>query len=155
MKDVYFIFDGIEEGFYEFWKDKRETGYSEEDRERKWEQISRWVGEYSALIRSVIPNGQIACLVETKQHYGTFSKTDIAHTIEKLGELSQLMYCAERDIFECNHVFGKYNALTRYYISALEQVVWIIASFVNRDKHCAFMDLHDRINMLFGQDDKC
>jgi len=97
------------------------------------------------LIYSVIPKTKISCIIETKQHYADFSKEEILCVIENLGKVSQLIYCANRDIFE-----GMYRnkKLEQYYIHALEQITWLTASFVNLEKNCGFIDLRERLDQI-------
>lgn len=153
-EDWFFIFHGIERDFEDLWLKKR-SRYKQAEwgkyKALKWRKIADWIGKYSELMSSIIPQEHIACRVETKQQYKRFEKSDLLNVLAKLGELGQHMYCAERDIFEASHVLfpEEDHPLLKYYISALERVVWCVASFVNSaDSGSSFTSLVDRLSEL-------
>lgn len=151
--DTNFIFEGIEEDFEDYWNTIKKDYSSDERKEAKlkvWNNLVEWIMTYSKLLNNVIPKNRVACLVETNQQYSDFTKEDILHVIEHLGKVSNHMYCAGRDYLVCNHVLNpkEYYPLQRYYISALEQITWIIATFNKTDKEDSFTDLKTRLSKL-------
>ncbi len=135
------IFDGLERDFEEFWTEYAERkGWDPkkekvaQEKQRIWNKTSRWIDEYSRLLSAVIPDHHRACLIETMQQYKDFSAEDLQHVIEKLGELAHFMYSAGRDIFHFSYIgFPENSQLVKYWISALQQVVWLNGSFIRPD----------------------
>lgn len=143
------IFDGLERDYEQFWlsyiKYKDWEGSNPkvaEEKERIWNKIVRWVDEYCRLYRSVVPEPHTSCLVETLQQYRDYSQEDMLHTIKTLGELANWLYLSYTDIFQGSRLHDNHNELMKYYTMALDQVVWIVASFVNKGK-CEFVSLYE------------
>lgn len=140
-KGWWLMFDGIERDFEEFWSEYAERkGWNPGnekvvlEKQRIWNKTSRWVDEYSRLLSAVIPDHHIACRVENMQQYADFSAEDLQHVIEKLGELAHFMYSAGRDIFGFSYIgFPENSQLVKYWISALQQVVWLSGTFIRPD----------------------
>jgi hypothetical protein len=145
-----FVFEGIGEDFEEYWEIKKKDYLDqnlEEGKKGTWNNIVEWIDEYSELMRSIIPENQVECLIETKQEYKDFTKKEIISVLESLGKVSNLMYCASRDIFDS--VYGN-KILEKYYIYALEQITWRTASFHYKSKaHCDFTSLKEVVEKGF------
>ena len=149
------IFDRLMEDFDKNWElNHCKDGDAEwKEKKRKW--LLEWAEKYSDLFHQIIPvtgvsfeeyqkaeNHRIVwCLVETCQEYREFNFEDITTTLEKLGELANFMYTARRDYLD--------GLLEKYYIRALEQIMWMIATFIQKPPHnSGFTDLVTRLKQL-------
>ena len=144
----FWIFGGIGKDFEIYWQ-ARDEKYPNEAKEAEAKtnakaDVLEWCDKYLALYRLIIPETQVACRIETKQDYEDFSKVDIVHVIELLGKLCQFMYNP--------HSIMREQILSHYYYLGLEQIAWIVTSFVNMEhEYCNFTSLHDKWSMMLGE----
>lgn len=156
-KRLFFIFQGIEEAFEESW------GLHERSEDavwkiKKWNWLVEWIEGWQKLYWSIIlgedftigePLGIVRCIIETLQEYDKFTAEDLVQSLEKLGELANYMYCAGRDYLKCSPFLNpkKYYPLQKYYIAALEQVVWMTAT-LRQDPEGNFTDLTMKLKQI-------
>ena len=149
-KEILYIFDGLGEAFekeYEvnkphWWKDK----------DTHWKYLMGFCTKYTELDDAVIPAHQTKCLVETKQNYGDFSREDILHVIKYIGQLANLVYGTDRDLFLCMGPLSeaedrKYKPLQKYYQRAIQRVMWRVATFT-QDEISSFTDFETKLREM-------
>lgn len=148
-----FIFDGIERDFEKYWSGDTRKHYKSKEIHRKI--LNDFLKKYCETYGSIIPKSRdiVRCVVETKQEYVHFGLKEILQALENLGKIANLMYCAERDVLIGNHVLSQRTdyPLERYYVSALEQIVWMVATFIQDD---SFTDLVSRLKQLYILEEK-
>ena len=147
-----YVFEGIDRDFNAFWDNDTRKHSSKEDH---WKKVLEFITEYTQLNRGLITEEygagvekpRISCAIETLQEYENFEMEHIIQLLEGLGKMANLMYCAERDILIGRHVLSKRKdyPLESRYISALEGIVWMVATFT-QDRN--FTDLVTRLKEL-------
>jgi hypothetical protein len=146
-KPLFFIFEGVEEAFEEHWLlHEDENIYLDKQwKLKKWNWLVEWIEGWHELFWSIIPEGRVSCLIETKQQYAKFTAEELVRALEKLGELANYMYCAGRDYLIESHVLNPqgYYPLAQYYVSALESVLWMVATL--KQDRGSFTDLTTRL----------
>ena len=111
-----------------------------------WRDMIDFLRRFGRADRRVIPNSQTECLVETRQQYAHFTADELVGSLKALGQLAQSLYGVDSHIFEFSPWLqpGKANPLAKYYINALEAVVWRTATLC-QDDYPRFTDLHTRL----------
>lgn len=146
LRDYHQAFEHIERPFKEYWANGGDYHYG--PKEKHWERVLELIKEYTRIERGLIPKKHTRCLVETKQEYEDFTLEEILHYLEGLSQLASLMYCAERDVLRGSHVLDprKDYPLEGRYVSALESIVWEVASFTQSG---GFTDLITRLKEIY------
>lgn len=142
-----YIFDGIEEDAEKNWT----LGNSHiRDKATYNKVLEEWLETYSKLMAETIPKTHVSCLISGNQEYSKFTFDEILHVLKNLGRLANHMRCAERDILNGDHVLNqrKDYPLERYYVSALEEIVSMVATFVQDKQFTKFTDLYTRLKEL-------
>jgi hypothetical protein len=154
-----YIFDRLMEDFDKNWDLNHSKDGDAEWKEKKRNWLLEWAEKYSTLFHQIIPatadlgsfeeyqkaraekHAIVWCLVETAQEYNEFNFKDISNVLEKLGELANFMYCARRDYLD--------GLLEKYYVRALEQIMWMVATFIQKPPYnSGFTDLVTRLNQV-------
>lgn len=135
-------FDLFDTDFDAWWRSQiRQNRTYATDKEEVYAQKRKWIDEWLALSRTVIPSGHTVCAMETKQQYRYFTMDEIHHTLTVLGEMAGMMYQADRDIFP--------DSLKPNYDAAMHWIVCMVATFVDISKHSSnFTDLTTRMKQL-------
>jgi len=149
------VFESIDLRFNDYWSN--DTRKHWRSKEAHWKRLYEFISEYTTLTRGLITEEfgagvekpRVSCMVETKQEYRTFEIEHIIQLLEGMGKLANMMYCAERDVLVGRHVLSRRKdyPLESAYVSALEQIVWMVGTFVQEG---SFMDLVTRLRELKG-----
>jgi len=150
------VFESIDRDFNEFWGNDVRKHWS--SKEAHWKRVLEFITKYTHLTRGLITEEygvdidkpRVSCMIETLQNYDNFEIEHIIQLLEGLGKLANLMYCAERDVLIGNHVLAQRTdyPLESSYVSALEQIVWMIASFAQGEHNGGFTDLITRLKQI-------
>jgi len=109
-----------------------------------WKRRVEWIGKFSNLVRKPFEKKDhiTPCVVETKQEYADFKRADILDVIKYFGLAAQLLYCAERDVFNSCPILnpGKYEPLNKYYLASHKYLTWLVATFWQGET--IFVDFH-------------
>lgn len=148
-----FVFEGIDRDFNDYWNN--DVGKHWGSKEAHWNKIYEFITEWSKTYRDLITEEfgsgidepRVKCIIQGKQEYENFNMNHILQLLEGLGKLANMMHCAERDVLIGNHVLRRRDdyPLESSYVSALEQIVWMVGTFVQDGR---FTDLVTRLNQL-------
>ena len=148
-----YVFEGIDRDFNDWWSNDKGKHWA--SKEAHWNAVLKFITEYTELSYGLITEEygasvdkpRIRCMIETLQEYETFDMEHIIQLLEGLGKMANMMYCAERDVLIGNHVLSRRKdyPLESRYVSALERIVWEVATFVQKGY---FTDLVTRLRQI-------